>query len=138
MYYKVIDLFELYNFHINFIFIRFHHKSYDFITILLCRKRKNGYPGYPYPTRISRYLPGSHRSVSDPNSKLQYPSITHIRPEYKNTRIRIQKTGICTICIRYPTRFHPYSIQLQWLAQEPRGCVWKSPRGGVNRQIWNL
>jgi hypothetical protein len=24
MYYKVIDLFELYNFHINFIFIRFH------------------------------------------------------------------------------------------------------------------
>jgi hypothetical protein len=23
MYYKVIDLFELYNFHINFIFIRF-------------------------------------------------------------------------------------------------------------------
>ncbi|PWZ11958.1 hypothetical protein Zm00014a_037858 [Zea mays] len=24
MYYKVIDLFKLYNFHINFIFIRFH------------------------------------------------------------------------------------------------------------------
>jgi hypothetical protein len=24
MYYKVIDLFELYNFHINFIFIRFY------------------------------------------------------------------------------------------------------------------
>jgi hypothetical protein len=24
MYYKVLDLFELYNFHINFIFIRFH------------------------------------------------------------------------------------------------------------------
>jgi hypothetical protein len=24
LYYKVIDLFELYNFHINFIFIQFH------------------------------------------------------------------------------------------------------------------
>ncbi|PWZ15980.1 hypothetical protein Zm00014a_029334 [Zea mays] len=24
MYYKIIDLFELYNFHINFIFFRFH------------------------------------------------------------------------------------------------------------------
>ncbi|PWZ13465.1 hypothetical protein Zm00014a_004662 [Zea mays] len=24
MYYKIIDLFKLYNFHINFIFIRFH------------------------------------------------------------------------------------------------------------------
>jgi hypothetical protein len=61
--------------------------------MLLCRKRKNGYPnsGYPYPTRISGYLPGSTRSVSDPNPKLYYQGITRIRPEYKNTRIRIRK-----------------------------------------------
>ncbi|PWZ07683.1 hypothetical protein Zm00014a_042545 [Zea mays] len=88
MYYKVIDLFELYNFHINFIFIDFICKSYDFITMLLCRKRKNG---YPYPTRISGYLPGSTRSVFDPNPKLYYPGIIRIRPEYKNTRTRIRK-----------------------------------------------
>ena len=89
MYYKIIDLFKLYNFHINFIFI---YKSYEFITIL-CRKRKNGYPnsGYPYPTPISGYLPGSVRSVSDPNPKLYYPGITRIRPEYKNICIRIRK-----------------------------------------------
>jgi hypothetical protein len=57
------------------------------------QKRKNEYPnsGYPYPTRISGYLPGSTRSVSDPNPKLYYPGITHIRPEYKNTRICIRK-----------------------------------------------
>jgi hypothetical protein len=73
---------------------------YNFITILLCRKRKNG---YSYSTRISGYLPGSHRSVSDPNPELQYPGITRIRPEYKNTRIRIRKMGICTIRIRYQT-----------------------------------
>jgi hypothetical protein len=42
------------------------------------------------------YLPGSNRSVSDPNSKLQYPGITCIRLEYKNVWIRIEKTGICT------------------------------------------
>jgi hypothetical protein len=49
MYYKVVDLFELYGFHINF----FICKICDFITIL-CRKRKNGYakPEYPYLTRI--------------------------------------------------------------------------------------
>jgi hypothetical protein len=86
MYYKVIDLFELYNFHTNFIFIYFICKSYDFITIL-CRKRKNGYTNsrYPYPTQISGYLPDNPRFVSDPNLKLQYPGITCIRPEYKNT-----------------------------------------------------
>jgi hypothetical protein len=57
------------------------------------QKRKNGYPnsGYPYPTRISGYLPGSTRSVSDPNPKLYYPGITRIRPEYKNNCIRIRK-----------------------------------------------
>jgi hypothetical protein len=74
-------------------------KSYDFITIS-CIKRKNG---YPYPTRISRYLPCSPRSVSDLNPKLHYPNITRIHPEYKNTRICIRKTGICAIRIRYPT-----------------------------------
>jgi hypothetical protein len=57
------------------------------------QKRKNGYPnsGYPYPTRISGYLPGSTCSVSDPNSKLYYPGITRIRPEYKNICICIRK-----------------------------------------------
>jgi hypothetical protein len=39
------------------------------------------------------YLPGSPRSVSDPNPKLQYPGITRIRPENKNTRICIRKNG---------------------------------------------
>jgi hypothetical protein len=55
------------------------------------KKKKNGYPnsGYPYPTRISGYLPGS--IGSDPNPKLHYSGITRIRPEYKNTRIRIWK-----------------------------------------------
>jgi hypothetical protein len=47
--------------------------------------------GYPNPTRIFGYLPGSTRSVSDPNPKLYYPGITRIRPEYKNNRIRIRK-----------------------------------------------
>jgi hypothetical protein len=64
---------------------------------------EKGKNGYPYPTRIPSYLTGSPRSISDPNPKLQYSGITRIRPEYKNTRICIQKTGICTICIRYPT-----------------------------------
>jgi hypothetical protein len=68
-------------------------------------QKKNGYPnsGYTYPTRISGYLPGSIGSVSDPNPKLHYPGITRIRPKYKNTRIRIRKTGIYTIRIWYPT-----------------------------------
>ena len=78
------------------------------------QKKKNGYPnsGYPYLTRISGYLPGSSRFVSDPNPKLQYPGITRIRLECKNTSICIRKTGICTIRIWYPTGipdpFHPY------------------------------
>jgi hypothetical protein len=49
MYYKVVDLFELYGFHINF----FICKIYDFITIL-CRKRKK----WVCETRVP---------VSDPN-----------------------------------------------------------------------
>jgi hypothetical protein len=51
------------------------------------QENKNGYMNsrYSYPARIFRYLPGSPRSVSDPNPKLQYPGITCIRPEYKNT-----------------------------------------------------
>jgi hypothetical protein len=40
------------------------------------------------------YLPGSPRSVSDPNPKLNYSGITRIRPEYKNTQICIQKMSI--------------------------------------------
>jgi hypothetical protein len=69
------------------------------------QKNKKRVPEFqvPYPTRISRYLLGSPRSLSDPNPKLQYPGITRIRPEYKNTQIHIEKTGICTIRIRYPT-----------------------------------
>jgi hypothetical protein len=45
------------------------------------KKKKNGYPnfGYPYPTRIFGYLPGSIGSVSVPNPKLHYPGITRIR-----------------------------------------------------------
>jgi hypothetical protein len=57
------------------------------------QKNKKRVPEFrvPYPTRISRYLLGSPRSVSDPNPKLQYPGITRIRPEYKNTQINIEK-----------------------------------------------
>jgi hypothetical protein len=47
---------------------------------------KNGYPNFShsYPTQISRYLPSSPLSVSDPNSKLHNPNITCIHPtEYK-------------------------------------------------------
>jgi hypothetical protein len=53
-------------------------------------------------TRISWYLPGSPRSVSDLNPKLNYQGIIRIYPEYKNIRICIEKMSIWTICIRYP------------------------------------
>ena len=33
IYYKVLDLVELYNFDINFIFIRLHLKKYEFICV---------------------------------------------------------------------------------------------------------
>jgi hypothetical protein len=42
---------------------------------------------------IRVYLPDSSRYISDPNPKLQYPGITRIHPEYKNTRIHIRKNG---------------------------------------------
>jgi hypothetical protein len=68
-------------------------------------------PGTPYPTWISGYLPRNPCSVSDPNPKLQYPGFTLIRPEYKNTWICIQNTGIALSVSDtwwvYPTRFHP-------------------------------
>jgi hypothetical protein len=57
MYYKVVDLFKLYNFNINFIFIQVHMKSYDSIKILY-KKKKNG---YSYPTLISRYYTYPYR-----------------------------------------------------------------------------
>jgi hypothetical protein len=57
----------------------------------------------PYPTRISECLLDSNRSVSGPYLKLHYPGITRIRPEYKNTQIRIRKMGIYVIRIRYLT-----------------------------------
>jgi hypothetical protein len=56
--------------------------------------------------------------VSDPNPKLQYAGITRIRPEYKNTRICIRKTDICTIRIRYPTGIPDLFSSLP---QTPRG-----------------
>jgi hypothetical protein len=57
------------------------------------QKRKSEYPnfGYPYPTRISEFLPGSPRSIFDPNPKLNNPGITRIHPKYKNTQICIRK-----------------------------------------------
>jgi hypothetical protein len=74
----------------------------------MLKKKKTG----TYPTRISGYFPGSARSVSDPNLKLQYPGITRIRPEYKTTWIRIKKRvfvlPVSDIRRVYPTRFHPY------------------------------
>jgi hypothetical protein len=53
------------------------------------KKKKMGtrIPG----TRIRPEYSGSPNSVSDPNPKLQYPSIIRICSEYKNTRIRIRK-----------------------------------------------
>jgi hypothetical protein len=45
-------------------------------------------------TRISWYLPGSPRSVSDLNPKLNYQGIIRIYPEYKNIRICIEKMSI--------------------------------------------
>jgi hypothetical protein len=79
-----------------------------FYNYIMQKKKKNG---YPYPTRISGYLSGSSRSVSDPNMKLQYPDITRIRPEYKITRIRIWVFALSISGTRrvYLTRFHPYS-----------------------------
>jgi hypothetical protein len=80
------------------------------------KKKKNGYLnfGYPYLTRISRYLTGSHRFVSDPNLKLDYLGITRICPKYKNTRIHIQKRVFALFVSgtrrAYPTRCHPYAL----------------------------
>jgi hypothetical protein len=85
------------------------------------QKKKKRYPnsGYPYPTRISGYLPGSTRPVSDPNLKLQYPGITRIRLEYKNTQIRIRKNGYLHYSYPVPdgyTRpvFTPISCSYKW------------------------
>jgi hypothetical protein len=57
------------------------------------QKKKKRVPEFRVPVSDPniRYLPGSTRSVSDPNPKVYYPGITRIRPEYKNTRIRIRK-----------------------------------------------
>jgi hypothetical protein len=68
------------------------------------QKKKNRYPDsrYPYPTRISGYLSGSTRFVSDPNPKMHYLGITRIRPKYKNIRIRIRKNGY----LYYPYPVH--------------------------------
>jgi hypothetical protein len=57
---------------------------------------------YPYPTRISGYLPSNIGSVSDPNLKLHYLGITRIVPNIKISVFVSEKTGICTICIWYP------------------------------------
>jgi hypothetical protein len=104
-------------------------KVYDFITILLCRKWKNGYPnsGYPYPTWIFGCLPGSTRSVSDPNPKLQYPGITRIRPEYKNTRIRIRKNGYLHYPYLVPDGYTRPVFTPSWACSRPE------PRRGLVR-----
>jgi hypothetical protein len=90
------------------------------------QKKKKRVPnsGYPYPTRISGYLPGSIGSVSDPNSNLHYPGITRIRLEYKNTCIRIRKKRVFALSVSstrqvYLTRFHPY----QWIQHHPTRSV---------------
>jgi hypothetical protein len=64
-------------------------------------------PGTRIRSRISGYLPGSPRSVSDPNPKLQYPGITRIRPKYKNTRIHIRKNGYLYYSYLVPDLFSP-------------------------------
>jgi hypothetical protein len=56
------------------------------------QKKKKWVPiGYPYPTRIFGYLPGSHRSVSGPNPKLHYSGITRICLEYKTPESVFEK-----------------------------------------------
>jgi hypothetical protein len=62
--------------------------------------------------RISRYLSGSHRSVSDMNSKLYYPDTTRICPGYKNIEF-VSKKHIFTLYVSgtrrvYLTNFQPY------------------------------
>jgi hypothetical protein len=59
-----------------------------------------------------RYLPGCTRSVSDPNSKLYYPGITRIRPEYKKYQYSYPKNGPESVPVSgtrfgYPACFHP-------------------------------
>jgi hypothetical protein len=50
MYYKVVDLFELYDFYINFIFIRVYlWKLWIYNNIM--QKKKNGYPKLRYRIR---------------------------------------------------------------------------------------
>jgi hypothetical protein len=55
------------------------------------QKKKKRVPEFRVPVSDPniRVFTGYTRSVSDPNPKLHYPGITRIRPEYKNTRIRI-------------------------------------------------
>jgi hypothetical protein len=59
------------------------------------QKKKKRVPKFRVPVSDPniRVFTGSPRSVSDPYPKLQYLGITHIRVEYKNTRIRIRKNG---------------------------------------------
>jgi hypothetical protein len=59
------------------------------------QKKKKRVPEFRVPVSDPniRVFTGYTRSVSDPNPKLHYPGITRIRPEYKNTRIRIWKNG---------------------------------------------
>jgi hypothetical protein len=105
MYYKVIDLFEHYNFHIIFIFIRdFICKSCNFITIL-CRKRKTGtrIPG----TCIRPECSGIYRVVLAPyRTQIRNYSIRILPISVPNIKIPesvSEKTDIYTISIRYPT-----------------------------------
>jgi hypothetical protein len=90
-------------------------KGFDFITILLCRKRKNGHPdsGYRYPTWISGYLLGSLGSVYDPKSEAALSKYYSYSPKYKNIHIRIRKNNIYTIHIPYPTSFSPLTAPTQ-------------------------
>jgi hypothetical protein len=42
MYYKDVDLFKLYDFHKNFIFIQVYIKKVKILSIILRRKKKTG------------------------------------------------------------------------------------------------
>jgi hypothetical protein len=92
------------------------------------QKKRVPNSGYPYPTRISRYLPSSPHSLSDPNLKLHYPGITRICPEYKNTWICIRKNGYLHYLYPVPGRY----TRPVFSPREEAATDWEVP-AAVNR-----
>jgi hypothetical protein len=94
MYYKVVYLFELYNFQINFIFIQVHMQK--------LRKRKLG-----TRTRIRLEYPGIYWIVLALNLKLYYLVTTCIRSKYKIIQNCIRKKHVFILYVSSTRQVYP-------------------------------